>query len=508
MALTIEDIATFCKKKGFVYPSSEIYGGIAGFWDLGPLGVELFNNIKSSWWSYFVQDRDDIVGIDTSIISHPKIWKASGHLDSFGDLVLKCSKCNTRLRADHFIEDILHINAEGMDVHKINEIIKKNKLTCPKCRSNFEELREFNLLFKTFVGADESKAGTAYLRGETAQGMFTDFKMITDTTRQKLPFGIAQIGKCFRNEIAPRDFMFRSREFNIAEFEFFTHPDEKKCSLLGKEQLNVKFNLLDAETQEKQKNTLKQTTIANMLNQKKLEEWHAYWLAEQIKWYNKIGLNMKNFKIREHTKKELSHYSSATFDIDYEYPFGSKELGGNANRGQYDLTQHIKESKEKLELFDEETKQRVIPSVIEPTFGIERAFLAVLVDAYNDDKKRGNIVLRLHPRIAPINIAVFPLVKNKPEIVKLARQVYASLKEDFVCQYDESASVGRRYARADEIGVYGAITVDFDSLKDKSVTLRSRDTTRQIRVKISELKSTINKFLNGEDLEKLGKIVK
>jgi len=506
MALTIEDIATFCKKKGFVYPSSDIYGGMAGFWDLGSLGVELFNNIKTNWWKYFVQDRSDMIGIDASIISHPRIWKASGHLESFGDLVITCSKCKNRLRADHFIEDVLHINVEGMDSYKINKMIKDNKLSCPKCKGKFDELKDFNLLFKTNVGAEEEKGSVAYLRGETAQGMFVDFKLITDTTRQKLPFGIAQIGKCFRNEISPRDFLFRSREFNIAEFEFFIRPDEKKCNSLAKEYLNVKVNLLDAETQEKEKNTLKESTIGKMLKGKKLGEWHAYWLAEQILWFKSLGLNMKNFKIREHTKTELSHYSSATFDIDYQYPFGSKEVAGNANRGQYDLNQHIKESKEKLELFDEETKEKVIPKVIEPTFGMERVFLAVIADAYNDDKKRGNAVLKLHPKLAPIKVAVFPLV-NKLE--KKAKEIYESLKKDFNCFYDKSGSIGRRYARQDEIGTPYCITIDFDSLKKEDVTVRNRDDIKQIRVKIKDIKEIMQKLINQEiKFEKAGKIIK
>jgi len=496
MPLTIEDIATFCKKKGFVYPSSEIYGGISGFWDYGPLGAELFNNIKASWWKFFVQDREDMVGIDASIISHPRVWKASGHLDCFGDLVLKCSKCAERLRADHFIEDVLHMNVEGMDVHKINLIIKDNNLNCPKCKSKFEELRDFNLLFKTFVGADESKSSEAYLRGETAQGMFVDFKLIAETSRMKLPFGIAQVGKCFRNEISPRDFMFRSREFSIAEFEYFIHPDVKQCILLDKTHSNVKFNLLTSEVQAKHKDTLKETSISAMLNAKKLDEWHAYWLAEQVMWFKELGLDLKNFKIREHTKDELSHYSSATFDFDYQYPFGSKEVAGNANRGQYDLNQHVKESKQKMELFDEETKQKVIPRVIEPTFGMERVFLAIICDAYTTrEDKEGNeiVVLKLAPKLAPFKVAVFPLV-NKLD--SRARKVYDLLRKEFACFYDKSGAIGRRYVRQDEIGTPYCVTVDFES--EKSVTLRDRDTMKQVRVPIKDLKETISKLIKGE----------
>lgn len=493
-SLTIEDIATFCKKKGFVYPSSEIYGGISGFWDFGPLGVELFNNIKKHFWKFFVQDREDMVGIDASIISNPKIWEASGHLSSFGDIVLTCSKCKNKLRADHYIEEKLSINVEGMDIKEISRIISENNLVCPKCSGNFEELKNFNLLFETRVGAEEGKKGKAYLRGETAQGMFTDFKLVADTTRQKLPFGIAQIGKCFRNEISPRDFLFRSREFHIGEFEFFIRPGDDDCQLLDKKHKEVKLKLLDAETQEENKKTLKETTISRMISEGRIGNWHGYWLAEQILWLKELGLNMDKFKCREHTKKELSHYSSGTFDLDYEYPFGSKEIAGNADRGQYDLNQHIRFSKQKLALFDEESKEKVVPRVIEPTFGMERVFLAVLVDAYTDDKERGNIVLRIKPELAPIKVAVFPLVNKLDE---KARQLYDMLRKEFVCFYDKSGSVGRRYARQDEIGTPYCITYDFESLEDNCVTIRNRDTTEQKRVRISELAGLLNELIRG-----------
>jgi glycyl-tRNA synthetase len=505
MTLTIQDIATFCKKKGFVYQSSEIYGGMSGFWDFGPLGVELFNNIKRDWWKFFVQDRDSMVGLDASIISHPRVWKASGHLDSFGDTILECTKCKTQFRADHFIEDTLGKNVEGMSASDITKIIKNNKLVCPKCKAEFADLKEFNLLFKTSVGSEEGKGSVAYLRGETAQGMFFDFKLIADTSRKKLPFGIAQIGKCFRNEISPRDFLFRSREFTIGEFEFFIHPDEKRCELLKDEHRKLKVPLLDAETQDNDSSEMTETTIGRMVEQGKLGEWHAYWLAEQVMWLESVGLKKEDMKIREHRRDELSHYSSATFDIDYSFPFGSNEIAGNANRGQYDLNQHIRESKEKLELFDEEKKERIVPRVIEPTFGIERVFLAVLVDAYTDDKERGNIVLKIRPDLAPVQVGVFPLVNKLDE---QARKLYDDMRKDFVCTYDKSGSVGRRYARADEIGVPYCVTVDFDSEKDKSVTIRDRDTTKQIRVKTAELKDVIGKLVRGEtDFSKADKTV-
>lgn len=491
MPLTIEDMATFCKKKGLVYPSSEIYGGFAGFWDFGPLGVELFNNLKREWWSFFVRQREDIVGLDASIIAHPKIWEASGHLENFGDLVIICSKCKTRFRADHLLEEALDISAAGMKASQINKLVKEHNLSCPKCKGAFEALKDFNLLFKTHVGAEDGKSSEAYLRGEAAQGMFANFKQVLDTSRVKLPFGIAQIGKCFRNEIAPRDFLFRSREFTIGEFEFFSNPAETTCPLLDAEHRSVSLGLLSAETQEKGKKDRKETTIDKMLKEKRLGEWQAYWLAEQLRFFLRLGLPMDKLLIREHCKDELSHYSSATFDIEYAFPFGTKEIAGNANRGQYDLLQHAQHSQKKLEVHDEATKKNIVPMVIEPTFGMERLFLALLFQSYNDDKQRGNVVLGLLPRLAPSFCGVFPLVKNKPELVKKARAVYDDLKQHYACFYDESGSIGRRYARADEVGIPYCMTVDFESLDDEAVTIRDRDTTKQERITIAKLKQKL-----------------
>ncbi len=482
-SLSIDELASFCKRKGFVFKSSEIYGGFSGFWDYGPLGVELFNNLKKDFWKFFVQQKENMVGIEGSIISHPKTWKASGHLDSFSDVAVICKKCKKATKIDK------------------SEI---GKVKCDNCGGDFEVQGEFNLLFKTKVGA--LNATDAYLRGETAQGMFLDFKQVQETSRKQLPFGILQVGKCFRNEIAPRDFLFRSREFTIGEFEFFIHPEEKRCELLDKEHENVKVRLLDKETQEKGEETLKETTIGKMIKEGRLEEWHAYWLAEQIKWFEKLGI-AKRIKVREHRKDELSHYSSATFDLDYEYPFGSKEVAGNANRGQYDLTQHTKESKQTLDVFDEKTKKRVIPRVIEPTFGIDRVFLALLCEGYEMNKKRENIVLKLPAFLAPVKAAVFPIVKDE-KMIKVAEQIVTELREEWNVSYDEGGSVGRRYSRNDEIGTPMCITIDEESLKEKTVTIRERDSTEQIRVKISELKDVVRKVVNGENLLKLGKVVK
>jgi len=479
--ISIDELANFCKREGFVFKSSEIYGGFSGFWDFGPLGIELFKNIKYDWWKFFVRQKENMVGIEASIISHPRTWKASGHIANFGDVAAICKKCKFSTKLDK------------------SEV---GKVKCDKCGGEFEIKGEFSLMFKTKVGALEPVE--AYLRGETAQGMFLDFKLVQQTSRKQLPFGIAQIGRCFRNEIAPRDFLFRSREFHIGEFEFFINPEEKKCNLLEKKHLEVKLRLLDAETQISGKEILKDTTIGKMLSEKKLEEWHAYWLAEQIIWFNSIGL--EKIKIREHTKNELSHYSSATFDIDYEYPFGSKEVAGNANRGQYDLTQHAKESKEKMEIFDEKYKNKIIPKVIEPTFGMERIFLATLTNAYCFDKERNNVVLRVPAKLSPIKAAIFPIIKNE-EYEKIAKEIVLDLRKFWNISYDTSGSIGRRYSRNDEIGTPICITVDEKTPEDNSVTLRDRDTTKQVRVKISELKKIMQEIVDGKSVLEFGKIV-
>jgi glycyl-tRNA synthetase len=480
--LTIEELTTFCKRKGFVFKSSEIYGGLAGFWDYGPLGIELFNNIKQDFWKFFVHDKENMQGLDASIISHPRTWKASGHISNFSDVAVICKKCKKATKLDK------------------SELGKKK---C-ECGGEYESQGDFNLMFKTEIGALNSEE--SYLRPETAQGMFLDFKSIYETCRVKLPFGILQIGKCFRNEIAPRDFIFRSREFTIAEFEFFIHPEDDKCDLLNENHLNLKLNLLDKETQEQGKENIKETTIGKILKEKRLGNWHAYWLAEQLLWMKKLGL-LNKIKIREHMKSELSHYSSATFDMDYEYPFGSVEIAGNANRGQYDLTQHEKESKQKMEIFDEVSKKRVIPRVIEPTFGVDRVFLAVICQSYEFDEKRQNIVLKLPNYLSPIKAAIFPIVKGE-EFEKIAREIYIDLKKDFNVVYDVGGSVGRRYSRQDEIGTPYCITIDGDSIKKKDITIRDRDTTKQIRVKIRDLKDIMRKLIFNElNFEKAGKLV-
>lgn len=416
-----------------------------------------------------MNQREDMVGIEASIISHPKIWEASGHAANFSDVAVICKQCKKSAKIDK------------------SEV---GKAKCDNCGGEYQAQGEFNLMFKTKIGAFDSIE--AYLRGETAQGMFSDFKIIQQTSRMPLPFGVAQIGRCFRNEIAPRDFLFRSREFHIGEFEFFINPEEKKCELLDERHLNVKIKFLDSKSQEKNENNLRDTAIGEILKDRRLEEWHAYWLAEQILWLNSIGLN--EIKIREHKKSELSHYSSATFDLDYEYVFGSKEVAGIANRGQFDLANHEKYSKVSMQVFDEKYKNKLIPRVIEPTFGMERVFLAILTKAYNFDKKRDYVILKLPPKLAPIKAAVFPIIK-KPEYEIIAEKIIEDLRQEWKVSYDKSGSIGRRYARNDEIGTPFCITIDDQTPKDNTVTVRWRDDGEQVRIKIKKLKEALRKAI-------------
>ncbi|MAG08417.1 glycine--tRNA ligase [Candidatus Woesearchaeota archaeon] len=486
--ISIQEMATFCKKKGLVYPNSDIYGGIAGFWDFGSLGTELKNNIKNNWWNYHVQSREDIVGVDGSIITNPKVWEASGHVGSFVDIAVVCRKCGNKTK---------------LDKHEVG------KVKCEKCGGEFENKGEFNPMFTTQVGVIKGDSVKTYLRPETAQLMFTDFKLVMENSRLKLPFGIAQIGKSFRNEISPRDFLFRCREFEQMEIEYFIHPKAVNSCPYLKEVLDYELLVYSSDMQKK-KSKPKLMKVKAALDKKIIKtKWHAYWLAAEHRWFVELGADSAKLRVRQHLQEEKSHYALDTWDLEYEFPFGWKELQGIANRTDFDLKQHMKFSGQDLSVYDEERKEKVVPYVVaEPSLGVERTFLVFMFDAYNNDKKRGNVVLKLHPKLAPVKVGIFPLVKNKPDIVKKAKDIYDDLKGEFVCQYDESASVGRRYARADEIGIYAAITIDFESLKDDSVTLRSRDSTHQIRIKINDLKGILKRFLNGERLEALGKIIK
>ena len=492
--LTIDEMTAFCKRKGFVYPNSEIYGGMAGFYDFGHLGVELKNNIKREWWKTFVQERDDIVGIDGSIINHPMVWKASGHIDGFTDVLVDCKKCGSRFRGDTLIEDKLKITTAGWSLDDIAKEISRHRIKCQKCGNELGEPKKFNLMFTTNIGPVQTSSSVAYLRPETAQLIFTNFRLVYENARLKLPFGIAQIGKAFRNEISPRDFLFRMREFEQMEIEYFVNTEkQEECPYIN-DMLDYELNVLSAEMQ-KQNKKMEKMTIKDCLSKKIIKtKWHAYWLAVMHKWFVELGADAEHFRIRQHVKDELSHYALDTWDLEYEFPFGWKELQGLSNRTDFDLKQHVEHAKTDLSIFDEDTKKKILPHVIcEPSQGVERAFLVFMFDAYYYDKSRDNVVLKLHTKLAPVKIGVFPLVSNKEELVEKAKGIYRELKKEWTCNFDVSGSIGRRYSRQDEIGTPICVTIDFQTLEDSTVTLRDRDTTKQIRVKIKDLKDVLRK---------------
>lgn len=480
---SIDDLASFCKRKGFVYPSSEIYGGFSGFWDFGHLGTELTSNIKSEWWNFHVRQRDDIEGMDGSIITNPRVWKASGHLESFVDLAVVCKKCK---------------NKSKIDKHEFG------KAKCEKCGGELESKGEFNPMFTTRVGAIKDDSVEAYLRPETAQSIFVNFKNVFENARAKLPFGIAQIGKAFRNEIAPREFLFRSREFEQMEIEYFIEKG-MKCPYMDEiGKLDALF--YTAEMQEKGKEP-KMMKIIDACKKGIIMDWHAYWLSQELSWFIFLGANPENFRARQHTKDEKSHYAVDTWDLEYKFPMGWRELQGFANRGNFDLTQHQMESGKSLEILGI-TNKKLIPEVAcEPSLGVGRAFLVFMLDAYEYDKKRDNIVLHLHPRLAPYKAAILPIV-SKGEVADVAYEIFKDMKEEFNVLFDKSGSIGRRYSRNDEIGTPYCITVDQDSLKDMSVTIRDRDSTKQIRVKIGDLKKVVGDLVKDKvTFERAGKIV-
>jgi glycyl-tRNA synthetase len=501
--LTIEELASFCKKKGFVFQAGEIYGGLAGFFDFGPLGVELKNNIKREYWKKFVHKREDIFGQDGSIITNPKVWKASGHVETFGDMLLTTKDTKTKLRADHFIEDELKIPGDTLTPKEIEELIVKNNLKFKG--EDFElPIQFFSGMLQTQIGADITKQNTAYLRPETAQSIFPNFRIIADVSRGTLPFGITQIGKAYRNEISPRDFIFRCREFEQIEMEYFFNP-QTKSELLTNDLKKVKFQFLDAKTQDEGKIDMVEMTIGDLLKDetKNFNSHHAYWFAVFFKWFNvELGLDYKNLRVREHVSTELSHYSSATFDIDYNFSMGFKEMFGMANRTDYDLKAHAKDSKTKMEFHDEKTQSKVIPHVIEPTIGVERLMMALIYDSYTDDKERGNIVLNMNPKLVPNQVAIFPLM-NKDELTTLARKIHEELLDEGITSfYDKSGSIGKRYARQDEVGTPYCLTIDYEAIeegdKKDTVTIRDRNSTEQKRININEITETISKLIKGK----------
>jgi glycyl-tRNA synthetase len=427
-AVTMEKIVNLCKRRGLVFPASDIYGGLGSTWDYGPTGVELKRNVKEAWWRDMVQSRNDVIGLDSAILQHPRTWEASGHLRNFTDPLVDCKSCKQRFRADH---------VDGT--------------RCPECGGELTEARQFNLMFKTFMGPVEDTASTIYLRPETAQGIFSNFANVLDTQRVKLPFGVAQTGKSFRNEITPGNFIFRTREFEQMEMEFFVRPD------LAEEQ-----------------------------------KWFDYWVDARFQWYVKYGINPAHLRLRPHSQDELSHYSRGTTDIEYLYPFGWGELEGIARRGSFDLEQHAQHSGKDLSYFDEESKSRFRPWVVEPAAGVDRAMLAFLLDAYDEDVVEGEerIVLRLDPRLAPIKVAVFPLLRKAGQPEK-ANNVREMLQRYFSVAYDQAGSIGRRYRRIDEIGTPFGVTIDHQTMQDDTVTLRDRDSTEQVRIPIAGLVSAL-----------------
>lgn len=476
--VALRELQKFVVEKAIIFPTAELYGGIAGFFDYGPLGVELKQAAKREWWSWFVQNREDVVGMDGCVITHPKVWEASGHTDAFHDPLVECRKCKNRFRADHLVEDKLKINVDGLELSELSKLIADNGIKCPNCGGEVVEPRHFNLMFNTQVGPVQGNI--TYLRPETAQLIFLNFPRIFKTSRANLPFGIAQVGKAFRNEISPRNFVFRGREFEQMEVEYFISPKSKPPKIPDGDAI-----VFTREAQKKGGEPAKMS-FQEMVKKKVTSEWHAYWLAETWNFFVDVGLRPTSMRLRQHTKEELSHYSQDTWDVDFNYPFGWKELAGIANRTDYDLKQHAKASGRDLSVMDGDKK--VYPWVIEPSFGVDRLVLALLVDAWHRDKERQT--LRLTPVMAPVQVAVFPLV-NKDGMPEKARELYGELKECFRSFYDDKGSIGRRYRRQDSIGTPFCVTVDGDTLQDGTVTLRYRDSMEQKRVDTKKLKAIL-----------------
>ncbi|MBE5734330.1 MAG: glycine--tRNA ligase [Clostridiales bacterium] len=456
---TMEKIVNLCKSRGFIFPGSEIYGGLANTWDYGPLGVELKNNVKRAWWQKFVTENKLNVGLDAAILMNPQTWVASGHLAGFSDPLMDCRECHERFRADKLIEDwasetgyVLEKPIDAFSHAEMKAFVEEHNIPCPTCKKhNFTDIRQFNLMFKTFQGVTEDAKNTVYLRPETAQGIFTNFVNVQRTTRKKMPFGIAQIGKSFRNEITPGNFIFRVREFEQMELEFFCKPG---------------------------------TDL----------EWFSYWRSFCRDWLLSIGLKEERIRLRDHDPEELCFYSKATTDFEFLFPFGWGELWGVADRTDYDLTQHQNTSGKDMSYFDQETNERYIPYVVEPSLGVERTVLAILCNAFEEqvlDTEKNDVrtVLHLHPTLAPFKVAILPLSKKLSE---KADEIYSELIKKFPVDYDESGSIGKRYRRQDEIGTPFCVTVDFDTLEDNAVTVRDRDTMEQVRIPISELESYVS----------------
>lgn len=451
-----ETIVNHVRNTGFVFQGSEIYGGLANTWDFGPYGIELKENVKKLWWQSFITRNPYNVGIQSAILMNPKVWEASGHLETFNDPLMDCRECNTRHRADKLIEDFspVAINAGAMTIEEMENYIEEHKVPCPNCgKHNFTKIRQFNLMFKTFQGVLEENANAIYLRPETAQGMFTNYKAVQRTMRKKLPFGMGQIGKSFRNEITPGQFIFRTREFEQMELQFFVKPGEDL-------------------------------------------KWYDYWREFSMDWLVSLGIKRENLRMREHDEDELSHYAAATSDIEYRFPWGFDELWGIADRTDYDLSQHQKFSKVNMEYLDPETNEKYIPYVIEPSLGVERLMLALMCEAYDEEELENDTrtVMHFSPKVAPTQVCVLPLSKKLGDT---AHEILMDLMNDFTCEYDESGSIGKRYRRQDAVGTPFVITVDFDTLEDKTVTLRYRDSMEQVRVSLEEAREIMLKEIKG-----------
>lgn len=500
----LEKITAFAHKTGIAYPSGKIYGGLSGFWDYGPVGVEIKNRIKDAWWTDFVRNRDDIVGYEGAIITHPKVWEASGHLASFNDPLIFCEgKCKTKHRLDHLIEDQLKMQTEHLNIDEMGELILEKQLACTECGGKLGKPVTFNLMFNTQIGPVKDSASIAYLRPENAQLIFSGFKNVIDSTRLTIPFGIAQSGTAFRNEISPRNFLFRVREFELMEFEYFTNPEKTDDCPEFDDLLNAEINIYSRKEQEQDFSENYITMSLQEAWEKKVfkNKWQAYWLTTFNNWFVKeLGINGQKLRFRQHLESELSHYALDTWDIEYEYQFGWKELLGCANRTQFDLEQHEKFSKSKMQFSetDETGKmKRYVPYVVaEPSVGLGRILLTVIADGYYEEtvKNRKRVVLKIHPRLAPYDAAIFPLQK-KPEIMEKSKEIFQSLREEsFTVKFDDGGSIGKRYRRHDEIGTPFCVTVDFESLKDASITIRERDSMKQSRVPIKNLGNELRKL--------------
>ncbi|MFX1512128.1 MAG: glycine--tRNA ligase [Promethearchaeota archaeon] len=493
----IEKITAYASRVGIAFITGKIYGGgLAGFWDYGPIGVEIKNRIKEAWWTDFVRNRDDIFGYEGAIITHPKTWEASGHVTGFNDPLIFCEgKCKKKHRLDHLVEDKLGLKTEDLTITDLGALIRENNLKCPDCGGELGEPIKFNLMFQTLVGAVQDSSAQAYLRPENAQLIFSGFKNVVDSTRVKMPFGIAHSGIAFRNEISPRNFLFRVREFELMEFEYFTDPDKtNECDYFD-EVADTKIHVYSRmeQNQEDFENSYKIMTVREAWEQQIFKNiWQAYWLTICFLWFHKLGIRKENLRFRQHLETELSHYALDTWDIEYHYSFGWKELMGCANRTQFDLLQHQKYSKIKME-FREQTEnglKRYIPYVVaEPSVGLGRILLTVLAEGYSEEEVKGRkrVVLKIHPRLAPYDIAVLPLQKDE-RIFSKAHEIFKVLRYNgFYVYYDDSGAIGRRYRRQDEIGTPFCVTIDYDSLEDNQATIRDRDTMEQVRVPISRL---------------------